>query len=205
MVLAMTNIDYMYPQIVYDTLLISIYEESLRKTGVSFISIISPWIREISFSSLSLGNGIKRVLANASQETLSSILSVLLCYLSLEKTKLTIVTQNYMLDKPAIEKKDKKYNFEEVRMLRMLSLNGAQTYLHNDLHAKMVLTNAAAIAGSANVTNLGMFGHTENVNYFDVSDEGNYKSTIKKGNSILKEAKEIGPSELLKIEKGFFT
>lgn len=201
----MTNIDYMYPQIVYDTLLITTYEECLRKTGESFIVIVSPWIREISFSSLSLGNGIKRVLANVSRETLSSILSILLCYLSLKKCKLTVVTQNYMLDSPAIEKKDKIYNLEEIRLLRMLALHGAHVFLHNDVHAKMVLSNVAAITGSANVTNLGMFGHTENVNYFDVSDKINYDSTIKKGNSIIKEAKELGSLELKKIEESFVT
>ena len=201
----MTNIDYMYPQIVYDTLLITTYEECLRKTGSSYIVIISPWIREISFSSLSLGNGIKRVLANVSQETLSSILSILLCFLSLKKCNLTVVTQNYMLASPAIEKKDKTYNIEEIRLLRMLSLHGAHIYLHNDLHAKMVLTNVAAIAGSANVTNLGMFGHTENVHYFDTSDKVNYDSTIKKGNSIIKEARELGSLELKTLEEGLVT
>ena len=203
MVLAMTNIDYIYPQIVYDTLLISIYEECLKKTGRSFITIVSPWIREIDFSSLSLGNGIKRVLANVSQETLSSILSILFCYLSLKNPTLKVVTQNYMLDTPAIEKKDKTYNLEEIRLLRALSVEGAHIYLHNDLHAKMVLTNIAVIAGSANVTNLGMFGHTENVSYFDVSDKVNYDSTIKKGNSIIEESKESNASELWEIEKSF--
>lgn len=201
----MTNIDYMYPQIVYDTLLITIYEECLRKTGRSYISIVSPWIREISFSSLSLGNGIKRVLANVSKETLSSILSILLCYLSLKNCKLTVITQNYMLDSPAIEKKDKTYNLEEIRLLRMLSAHGAHIHLHNDLHAKMVLTNIAAITGSANVTNLGMFGHTENVNYFDTSDKVNYDSTIKKGNAIIKEAREVGLLELKTLEENFVT
>jgi len=201
MVLAMTNIDYMWPQIVYDTLLITMYEECLKKTGRSFITIISPWIREINFSSLSLGNGVKRVLSYLSQETLSSIRSILYCYLSLEKPTLTIVTQNYMLGTPAIEKKDKTYNLEEIRLLRALSLKGAHIRLHNDLHAKMVLTNVAVIAGSANVTNLGMFGHTENVNYFDASDKVNYDSTIKRGNSIMKESKEVNASELEEIEK----
>ena len=201
MELAMTNIDYMYPQIVYDTLLLTIYEECLNKTGRSFITVVSPWIREISFSSLSLGNGVKRVLANLSQEDLSSIVSILSCYLSLENTTLTIATQNYMLTSPAIEKKDKGYNIEEIRLLRALSLKGAHIYLHNDLHAKMVLTSVAAIVGSANVTNLGMFGHTENVCYFDVTDKTNYDSTIKKGNSIIKESKEVHSMKLLEIEK----
>jgi phosphatidylserine/phosphatidylglycerophosphate/cardiolipin synthase-like enzyme len=198
----MTNIDYMYPQIVYDTLLITVYKECFEKTGKSFVTIISPWIREINFSSLSLGNGIKRVLANVSQETLSSICSILLCYLSLRNPALKIVTQNYMLDSPAIEKKDKTYNTEEMRLLRTLSIKGAKIYLHNDLHAKMIMTNVATITGSANVTNLGMFGHTENVGYFDASDINNYDSNLKKGNSIIRESTEIDTDELLEIEKG---
>jgi hypothetical protein len=197
----MTNIDYMYPQIVYDTLLITVYEECLEKTGKSFVTIVSPWIREISFSSLSLGNGIKRVLANVSQESLSSICSILLCYLSLKNSDLKVVTQNYMLDSPAIEKKDKFYNIEELHLLRTLSIKGAHIYFHNDLHAKMILTNVASLTGSANVTNLGMFGHTENVGYFDISDVNNYKSNLNRGNSIVKEAKEADADELLEKEK----
>jgi len=105
-----------------------------------------------------------------------------------------------MLDTPAIEKKHREYNLEELRLLRTLSLRGANIRLHNDLHAKMVLTNVAVISGSANVTNLGMFSHTENVSYFDVSDKVNYDSAIRKGNSIIKESKEFSASELLEIE-----
>ena len=197
----MTNIDYMFPQILYDTLLNTIYQECLTKTKKSFITIISPWIREISFSSLSLGYGVKRVLGNISKEPLSSILSILNCYLSLENPRLSIVTQNYNIDFPAIQKDDKIYNLEEIQLLRILSIKGAHIFLHNDLHAKMVLTNFAVIFGSANVTNLGMFGHTENVNYFDLSDKINYDSNIKKGMSIIEESTEQNSQRLLELEK----
>ncbi len=64
----------------------------------------------------------------------------------------------------------------------------------------MILTNIAVISGSANVTNLGMFSHTENVSYFDVSDKVNYDSAIRKGNSIIKESEELNASGLLEIE-----
>jgi phosphatidylserine/phosphatidylglycerophosphate/cardiolipin synthase-like enzyme len=201
MVLTMTNIDYMYPQIVYDTLLMTTYKECIKKTGRSFINIISPWVREINFSSLSLGNGIKRVLANISNENLSSIRSILLCYLSLRNPTLRIITQNYMLDSPAIEKKDRFYNIEEIRLLRTLAAKGAHIYLHNDLHAKMILTSTAALTGSANVTNLGMFGHTESVSYFDISDKGNYNANITKGSLIVQEASELDAIGLFEIEK----
>jgi hypothetical protein len=69
------------------------------------------------------------------------------------------------------------------------------------LHAKLILTNIAEISGSANVTNLGLFGHTENVHYFDTSDLVNYQSTLEKSRPLIKESMEIYSADLFKIEK----
>jgi hypothetical protein len=45
-----------------------------------------------------------------------------------------------------------------------------------------------------------MFGHTENVGYFDVSDNNNYFTNLNRGKSINKEAKAMSAQELLDIE-----
>jgi hypothetical protein len=46
-----------------------------------------------------------------------------------------------------------------------------------------------------------MFDHTENVGYFDISDISNCSPNLNKGNSIVKEVKEVDADELLVIEK----
>jgi len=173
------NFSYGHSHLFWELVLRSIEDSEILSEEERVITIISPWLRDIIVSSSNIPTEDFRDFLGGFTGPLSNLSDVLLAM----KSELNFTINILTLDSvdPVLPKNERSWLDQESTMIdKLVGLDRTNPNINVlkqlGVHAKMYIFPSAALSGSVNLTNAGMFLNGENLTLTDkVKDSESFR------------------------------
>lgn len=198
----MTSFNFGHSKLFWEEILfaIGIFEE-LNEHERS-ISLVSPWIRDLSLSSSNMSSDEWGEALGMPNKVFSNLSDVLIA-LSIYGFKITILTLDS--EDKALPKQDRNHLAKEERFVKKLTSSSNSAHIKVmkkfGIHNKLYCFPGAVLVGSVNMTHRGMLGNSESLELISrEKNQSEYLDNILNLNSLLSGSVDYGLGTLVRID-----